>query len=161
MRWYHRMRQRLCLKSPPWPIASTFFLCVGCSILTEPGGTADGEYLLSALGDSTLPVRYASIPSTDGSSTGCWVELTEGQLKLVAIDGAFRMSSVYRNSCTGEKLWEGNMRGSFSQVGSTLSFIVQDVGHTVSFAGVAWRDSVRVDFVDPVDNSRWVNHFVR
>jgi hypothetical protein len=158
---YWSRGQRVRSKPRRWPSTVALSICAGCSLFTESDARADGDYSLVALDGRALPVPYAEITSTDGSPTGCWANLTEGQLKLVAIDGAFRMSSVYRNSCTGQVLWEGNTRGSFSQTGTTLSFVVQDVGHTISFAGVGWRDSVRVDFVDPVDGSRWINHFVK
>jgi len=132
----------------------------GCSLFAEPS-EPDGTYLLVRQNGHPLPWNYAEIHTPDGLPTGCWAAATEGELKLSEADGVFRTSAVFRSTCTGGVLWQAVARGSYSRTGTSMTFTVSDVGKVISYNGTSWRDSVQIDFLDPVDGSHWISQYER
>jgi hypothetical protein len=103
--------------------ASILALVLSCS-----GSPADldieaGDYRLVAYAGSPIPVRLHELPDRQGQPTGCWLQVSGGDLKVSSAPSAFTFTVHRTNSCTGTTLSETRLTGHIDRAGGRIVFV--------------------------------------
>jgi hypothetical protein len=83
-----------------------------------------GDYLLIAYAGSPLPVQLRQLPDRQGQPTGCWMQVSGGDLKVFNARREFTFSVRRTDSCTGTTLNETILGGHIDRTGGGIVFVV-------------------------------------